>query len=94
VFEVEYHSQAQLCDSQIIEHLPPLVVCNAVDGLGVHDHRIIGNEIGDKSANLDPAIYNGKPTTQLAVEQVNRLVTLTSQALRKLQFPISIDLVL
>src|SRR5208283_2129868 len=48
VLEVEDQANSQFGDTQVVEHLAALNICNAVDDLCIHDHLIEGNQIGDE----------------------------------------------
>src|SRR5205814_9791082 len=52
MFEIENHSHTELCDPQIIQHQPTLMICDSVDDFCVHHNHIERDQVGDKQADF------------------------------------------
>src|SRR5947207_2090788 len=52
MFEIENHSHTELCDPQIIQHQPTLMICDSVDDFCVHHNGIECDQVRDKQADL------------------------------------------
>ncbi len=59
VFEIQDQTHSQSRDSQIIQHLAPLVVGDAINYLRVHNHTAKSDQVGNKLTDFDPRNKTG-----------------------------------
>src|SRR5436190_10032256 len=56
VLEIQNHTGPKLRDSQIVQHLPALHVCDPINHLCIHHDRPECNKVGDKQPDFVPFV--------------------------------------
>jgi len=56
VLEIEKHSNAKLCNPQVVQHLPTLHVCNPINHLHINHNTPKSDEIGNEQPNFVPFV--------------------------------------